>query len=457
MYPIEAKILLQGIADIDSCAKISSVVTDNRLVTSGSIFVCIKGERVDGHSFAAAAIDSKAEFVLCEYLPTGADARKCIIVPNTLDALITMSGNYTAQFSPVVVGVTGSVGKTTTKEFCYSIFSAAGKTIKTKGNQNNEIGMPNTLFNIDKDTKYAVVEMGMQGLGEISKLTRAARPMGAIITCIGRSHLLQLGSRENILKAKLEICEGLPDGAPLVMSADDDYLPSADIPKRLKPVYFSAVGNAEVQANSIAVKNDTTSFTICDRIYGMHKVTIPALGMHNVANALAAYTLATRLGIKPNIAAKALESFVTVGQRQKITDFHGITVIEDCYNANPDSMRAALNTLRDYNAMHRVAVLGDMLELGDTSREEHEQVGRLAAECDVNYLITVGEEARYIYARADGFGVTVVHCKDNKDAISLLKHYAREGDAILIKASHGMHFEDIIKGFYEPTDEGALE
>ena len=221
MQPIRANVLCRGLGQVEGNPVVNAVVTDNRAAGPGSLFVCIRGERADGHDYAAKAVQAGACAVVAQHPVQGVPAGRCVLVKDPLDAMICMGANYRNGFSPVLVGVTGSVGKTTTKEFCYAVFSAFGRTLKTEGNQNNEIGMPNTLFRMDSDTQYAVVEMGMQGLGEIEKLALAARPCGAIITWIGQSHLEQLGTRENILKAKMEICAGLTDGAPLVVNMTD--------------------------------------------------------------------------------------------------------------------------------------------------------------------------------------------------------------------------------------------
>ncbi|MEG1476230.1 MAG: UDP-N-acetylmuramoyl-tripeptide--D-alanyl-D-alanine ligase [Oscillospiraceae bacterium] len=452
MRPMMANTILQGIGVLETDTEITDIVTDSRKIINGCIFVCIKGERADGHDFAKAALASGAALVLAQHSIQDIPTEKCVVVGDIHDALIQIGANYRAAFSPVLVGVTGSVGKTTTKEFCYAVFSAFGKTLKTQGNQNNEIGMPKTLLRLDESVEYAVIEMGMQGLGEIRKLTNAAKPQGAIITCIGRSHLEQLGTRENILKAKLEICEGLSEGAPLVINIHDDFLPKADLRPDLRRVTFGICSDADVWAKDITYINGSSRFMLCDKENGKFHVEIPALGEHNVLNALSAYALATRLGLNAEKAAKALSNFVTTGHRQHIVQKNGITVIEDCYNANPDSMHAALKTLRDFPCERRIAVLGDMFELGELSRYAHEDIGRAAAECDVDFLITIGEETRYTHERAVGFGLSATHCADKKDAVLLLANYCKAGDAVLVKASNGMHFEDILSEFYKKID-----
>lgn len=450
MQPILSSILLRGLGSLPGDPTILAVATDSRAVCPGSLFVCIRGERADGHDFAANALAAGAVGIVAQHPIPGIDPRHCVLVEDPLDAMIAMGANYRAEFHPLLVGVTGSVGKTTTKEFCYAVFSAFGKTLKTEGNQNNEIGMPNTLFRLDADTRYAVIEMGMQGLGEIKKLTRAARPDGAIITCIGRSHLEQLGTRENILRAKLEICDGLPDGAPLVVNGDDDYLPNAEIRPGLRRVRFSIHdAKAEVWAREIASHPSGTHFVIEDALYGRQSAFIPAMGLHNVRNALSAYTLATRLGLSAETAAEALANYQTTGHRQHVVEHHGVTVIEDCYNANPDSMRAALFTLRDYPARgKRIAVLGDMFELGAITEQAHAEVGSLAADCGVDLLLTVGEAMRAAHGSAGEKGVQALHCEDRGAALRLLTEHCRAGDVVLVKASHGMAFEKILEGFY---------
>ncbi|WP_367925465.1 UDP-N-acetylmuramoyl-tripeptide--D-alanyl-D-alanine ligase [uncultured Ruthenibacterium sp.] len=450
MRSILANELCKGLGDLPENPMISGVVTDSREVASGNLFVCIKGERVDGHNFATAALEKGAAAVLCQYPVAGVPQNKCILVKDPLDAMIQMGANYRAKFSPVLLGVTGSVGKTTTKEFCYSVFSSFGNTLKTEGNQNNEIGVPRTLFRLDESVQYGVVEMGMQALGEIEKLTLAVRPAGSIITWIGQSHLESLGTRENILKAKMEICKGMSDGAPLVINADNDLLSTARVPSYLRRVTFSTKSAADVQAINIHGDEKGTDFTIVDRENGEHLAFIPTMGEHNVADALSAYALATRLGLDAAVAAKALANYATTGHRQNIVKHCGVTVIEDCYNASPDSMRAALGILADYPVQgRRIAILGDMFELGEISEQAHASVGDMVAKSGVDLLLTVGQEAQIIWQRASSLGVNAIHCVDKKEVLNRLLEQVCSGDALLFKASHGMALETILKDFYE--------
>ena len=258
MKPIHANQLLAGLA-LAEPEPITAVVTDSRKVVPGCVFVCFPGERVDGHDYAAAAYKAGAAYIIANHPVDGVPEDRTVIVASSHHAMVRMASNYRMLFSPLMIGVTGSVGKTTTKEFCYAVLSAFGNTLKTEGNQNNEIGLPNTLFRLDDSTEYAVVEMGMSSLGEIDRLVRAARPSAGIITRIGVSHLENLGTRENILKAKLEICHGLPDGAPLVLNADDDMLPKAKLPERLNPVWFGIdAPDADVRALKITAGDSGT-------------------------------------------------------------------------------------------------------------------------------------------------------------------------------------------------------
>ena len=450
MRPIHANELCKGLGSLPDDPMITRVVTDNRKAEPGCLFVCIRGERVDGHDFAASAVDRGAQVVLCQREIEGVPPEKTILVSDPLDAMIQMGANYRARFSPTVLGVTGSVGKTTTKEFCYAVCAAFGNTLKTEGNQNNELGVPNTLFRLDESVRYAVVEMGMQALGEIEKLTMAVRPAGGIITWVGQSHLESLGTRENILRAKMEICDGMPDGAPVVVNADNDLLSTAKIPQRLRRVTFALHAPADVRAVDVRGDEKGTAFVIQDNVFGTFPAFIPAMGEHNVADALSAYALATRLGLDAATAARALADYATTGHRQNVVKHHGVTVIEDCYNASPDSMRAALRTLAAYPAQgRRIAVLGDMFELGAISVQAHKSVGDMAAQAGVDWLLTVGEAARDIGRQAASQNVETVHCSDKDEVLSRLLKDVKAGDVLLFKASHGMALETILESFYK--------
>lgn len=449
MIPIPANRLLAGLT-LAEPLPINAVVTDSRKVAPGCVFVCFPGERVDGHTFAAGAYKNGAAYVIANHPVEGVPEDRTVVVPSSHMAMVRMASNYRMLFSPKMIGVTGSVGKTTTKEFCYAVLSAFGKTLKTEGNQNNEIGLPNTLFRLEPDTEYAVVEMGMSNLGEIERLARCARPNAGIITMVGVSHLESLGTRENILKAKMEICAGLPDGAPLALNADNDLLPTAKIPPRLRPVWFGIdAENAGVRAVDIAPAGTGTSFTLVDKEFGKFEVTIPTAGRHTVYDALAAYAAATRLGLDAARAAAALADYRTTGMRQNIVEKQGVTIIEDCYNASPDSMKAALSVLRDLPVQgRRIALLGDMLELGDATETGHRQTGEWAAGAGVDLLIAYGSLSTAMAEAAKAKEVSVIHCQTAQEVVQCLQQNVHPGDALLAKASHAMGLEDVLQKFY---------
>ena len=452
MEKIAADLLLKGLAPegFADSQPIGLVTTDSREVCPGCIFVAFPGERFDGHDFAAKALEEGAAYVVLNHPVEGVSAEKAVISPDSYHAMMVMGANYRSQFHPKVVGVTGSVGKTTTKQMTYAAIAGFGNTIKTEGNQNNELGLPRTMFRIGKETQYAVVEMGMSHAGEIERLSKCARPDVGIITCIGVSHIGNLGSQENICKAKLEICAGLPEGAPLVLNGDDPFLRKAVLPDHVRPVWFSLGDeNADVCALSIQQDEKGMSFVLEDHEEGTFFVKIPAMGRHNVANALAAYCAATRLGLDARRVIAGLADFEQTGMRQKVVHARGVDVIEDCYNANPDSMKAALAMFREYPCKRRFALLGDMLELGDISRAAHEEVGRQAVENKVDYLVTYGEQAKRIAVVAAAKGLPTLHADTYAQAAETLLNKMQPGDALLVKASRGMALEKVLEIFYK--------
>ena len=430
-----------------------SAFTDSRQIVPGSVFVAIAGERVDGHDFVPKVGAQGAVAALVDHEIAGAQVPQ-IVVENTVKALGALAKHNIerrrALESPfTVIGITGSVGKTTTKDLLKSLLSKMGDTVAPVGSFNNEIGLPLTLMRMTKDTEVMVAEMGMNHFGELSRMTASAQPDYAVITNIGTSHIEFLGSREGICKAKLEICNGLPEGAPLVLNYDDKFLRAAKLPAHVRPVWFSlADESADVCALSIRQEKDGMSFVLEDQEEGTFVVRIPAMGKHNVANALAAYCAATRLGCDPRKVIQGLAAFEQTGRRQKVVDSKGVTVIEDCYNANPDSMKAALAMFKEFPCKRRFALLGDMLELGDLSREAHEELGRLAAESDLYCLVTYGEQAKRTAVVAAAKGQKTLHANNYREAADALLNRIQPGDALLVKASRGMALEKALEIFY---------
>ncbi len=373
-------------------ADITSVAIDTRKVKKGSLFICIKGERFDAHDFAKDAQKAGASAVMAE---KDVDVScPVIVVENTKDALLKLSGYYRSKFDIPVVALTGSVGKTTTKDFTHLVLSAEYNCIKTQGNLNNEIGMPQTLFSMEEDTQAAVIEMGMNHFGEISNMVKEVKPTVAMITNIGVSHIENLGSRDGILKAKLEILEGLPKHSPLILNGDNDLLKT--VKNADYNIVFVGIENEDCQFRAVDIceKDLKTYFKIKynDRLVS---VTIPTIGIHNVYNALFAFAAGFFAGVNEQSSINALANYTPSGMRQKIVDFDGITVIEDCYNASPDSMNAAIKTLLSLKAKKRIAVFADMLELGESSDDLHYGVGKTVADSNIDFLLCYGEKAKF--------------------------------------------------------------
>lgn len=426
-------------------AEFDSVCIDTRKITEGCLFICIKGERFDAHQFAneALSLGAAAVMIHSDIQPNGA----YIKVDDTSKAMLRLSGFYRSMFDIPVVGLTGSVGKTTTKEFTHLVVSAKYNAIKTQGNLNNEIGVPQMLFQLDNSVEAAVIEMGMNHFGEISRLVNEVKPTVGLITNIGVSHIENLGSREGILKAKLELCEGLKEGAPLILNGDNDMLQT--VKDEHHKVVFFGINGGDFKANNIEETEASTSFDI--EYYGKTQhIVIPTIGIHNVYNALAAFAVGYFLDVQPQAAADALANYVPAGMRQKVVDANGITSIEDCYNASPDSMRAALKTLGTVKGNKKIAVLADMLELGDYSKTAHSEVGRAVAENKIDYLFAYGNDAKYYVEAAKQNGVQNALLFDDKEKLSqTLLQTASVGDAVLFKGSRGMKLEDVINTVYK--------
>lgn len=431
--------------EFNTDTQVNAVCIDTRKITPGCLFICIKGERFDAHQFASEALEKGAAAVMIDRdIPVNGPFVK---VADTTKALLDLGAYYRSLFNIPIVGLTGSVGKTTTKEFTYLVVSARYNAIKTLGNLNNNIGLPQMLLQIDNTTEAAVIEMGMNHFGEISLLSGATRPTVGVITNIGVSHIENLGSRDGILQAKLEICQGLEKGAPLILNGDDDKL--STVTNNDYKIYFYGINNGDFVAKNIVESGDSTTFDIY--YFGkVQTVKIPTIGIHNVYNALAAFTVGYVLNINPQDAADALADYVPSGMRQRVVQVGDITSIEDCYNASPDSMRAALRTLHDTAGNKKIAVLGDMLELGDYSQQAHSMVGDMVAENGIDYLFAYGSDAHYYVEHAKAGGCSNAYLFDDKTKLSKkLLEVAEPGDAVIFKGSRGMKLEDIMDNVYK--------
>lgn len=436
-----------GLPQMQAQATLADVCTDTRKIQPGSLFVCLRGKRFDGHSFASQAAQLGAAALLVDH-PVDADVPQ-LVVTDTGKALLQLAGWYRRRFQLPVVGLTGSVGKTTTKEFIALVLGAKYNTLKTQGNLNNEIGVPQMLFRLEDSHTAAVIEMGMNHFGEISRLTRAVAPTVGLITNIGVSHIENLGSRAGILQAKLEILEGMAPDAPLIVNMDNDMLRTVKLGDRPLLTFAIDDQSADFTATDIAEQGSTTTFTVHHSTF-TQPVTIPTVGIHNVYNALAAMAVGYVTGVDPAAAASALANYVPAGMRQNLVQVGGVQVIEDCYNASPDSMRAALQTLGKLPVNRRYAVLGAMLELGDYAKEAHTQVGKMAAENGIDGVLAYGADAAYIVEAAKQAGLENARLFDTKESLAQsLAQQVQPGDGVLFKGSRGMHLEDVMHTVYE--------
>lgn len=427
---------------------IDSVSIDSRSLGAGSLFIAIKGENLDGHDFVRTALQSGATAAVC--MDEVADAPgPVVMVEDTRAALMALAAYNRSRCSLPVVGLTGSVGKTTSKDMVAAVLSSKYKTLATEGNLNNEIGLPRMCLRLDSSYQAAVLEMGMSGFGEISRLSKTARPTIGLITNIGVSHIEKLGSREGILEAKLEILDGMEPTAPLVLNVDNDMLLSAS--KSLhRPLVLYGIENREADciAEDITQMDSQTSFSLTYK-GEKHVIVIPAIGMHNVYNALAAFVCGRLLGVSGEEAAGGLISYVPDGRRQKIARKAGMTFIEDCYNASPDSIKASLSVLAGMECSgRRIAVLGDMLELGDYARKAHHDCGALLEGFGVDVLLAYGANAIY-YIEGAGENVASRLYDDKAQLAEDLFDMLSEGDAVLFKGSRGMKLEEVISAVYQ--------
>ncbi len=440
---------LVGVADGNIRINAHEVSSDTRTITKGCLFIAFIGERFDGHDFVPDAV-SKGAVAAVTSRPV--EGQPCIVTEDTNRAIMQLAAYYRSRFAPKLVGITGSVGKTTTKEMTALALSAAYDTLKTEGNRNNEIGMPFTLLRLTSEHKAAVIEMGMSHFGEIERLSKVCRPEICIITNIGWSHAENLGSQQGILKAKLEILEGAAPSAPLIINGDDPLLVplKASITDRRVITCAAESRNADYYADNICVCGGCTSFDIVCGGKCIDHISLPCIGMHHVLDAVIAYAAATEAGVKDGIAEK-LSTFRLDGLRQHIEHKGGHTLVVDCYNAAPASMKAAIDVLcsiePDGNG-RRAAVLGDMLELGENSVHLHKEVGRYAAEKGISLVICCGSQAKYIAEGAAEAG-TETFWSDSKETVTdFMREHLREGDAVLYKASRGIHMEEIISSYY---------
>ena len=433
----------------------TGVTTDSRAVKPGELFVALKGGNFDGHDYCAKAVELGAAGVVVSHdvegLPAGVAVFK---VEDTLLAYQQLAHAYRLKQQGLkVFAITGSNGKTSTKDLLAACLGAKYKVVKTQGNFNNEIGLPKTLLSIQPDTDIAVVEMGMRGLGQIAELCRIAEPDSGLITNVGETHMELLGSMENIGKAKSEIVVNLPADGFAVLNGDNEYVLKAAGLTKAKVIYFGLGENCDYRGSNIVTSALGTTFTCTEKATGKSvSVRLQLIGEHNVYNALSAIAGAACYGVSMEDSAKALATARLTGSRQEIIYIGDITFINDAYNASPASMEAALKTLAEakkaaHGSVRTIAVLADMLELGAISEDAHRRVGRWAVENGVDYVLTYGPEAAYISEEVKKLGGETAHFADRQGAADKLRQLAAAGDIILLKGSNSMQVGKMLELF----------
>ncbi len=443
----------------DKSVVCNTFTKDTRAIKEGDTYIGIKGDNFDGNLFYKEAFSSGANAVILEkssFLEEeNYSYNKPIILVDNARVALKKLGEYKRNTSSAYfVGVTGSVGKTSTRDVIYSVLNAEYKTLKTEGNYNNNIGLPLTLLRLT-DEKAAVIEMGMNALGEIDYLTKITKPHISVITNVGTAHIGELGSRENILKAKLEIRNGMDDEGILVINNDNDLLHEY-YQKNPKNIITVGIDNeSDYQAKNIELLENESRFTIFYQ-GKEEEIICPAPGTAFVYNGLVAFAVGTLLKMPPEKIKQGIASFQMTKNRLEMFEIkENITIINDAYNASIDSMKSSLEILKNKIATRKIAVLGSMLELGDFSETLHREVGKYVCQNEADILITVGKDAKFIAAEALNKGMkeeNVYSLESNEEAIKKLKEILRKEDIVLIKASNGMHFNKIVDSLKEWKD-----
>ncbi len=446
----DGTIFMPQSASLPDRCEASCVVIDSRKLIPEGIFIATKGERVDGHQFIAQVFEKGALAVVCEKLPTEDPAKlpgPCILVEDSLAALARIAAYYRSQLTLPIVGITGSVGKTSTKEFIAGVLSARYRVFKTEGNFNNEIGVPLMLLSIRKEHEAAVLEMGINHFGEMHRLSQMARPDICVMTNIGQCHLEFLGTRDGILKAKSEIFDYAAPNAYVVVNGDDDKLRTLALKDPMTLIHFGFDQTNEVYADQVSMRGLLGSAMQIHTPEGSFELQISLPGKHQIYNALAAACVAMHLGLTPQEIMEGAKSVQAVGGRGRVTKTSRYVILDDCYNANPVSMKAAIDLMCQADG-RKVAILGDMFELGTEELELHEQIGTYCAQKGIDVLLCVGIRSEHM-AKAALMALSTKHMEvhhyvTREELQQELADLLQPGDTILIKASHGMHFEQLV-------------
>ena len=425
--------------------EVSSVAIDSRKVVKDTLFVAIKGVRVDGHSFIPQVMEAGALCSLSEQ-DLGDVDYPYIRVSSCTEALKDLAEHYRRSLDIKVVGITGSVGKTSTKEMIASVLSEKYNVLKTEGNFNNEIGLPLTVFNIREEHEVAVLEMGISHFGDMKPLAKIARPDVCVITNIGYAHLENLGTRDGILKEKSSMTDYMNPKGSIIFNGDDDKLKSYTSRNGRTPVYFGLTSSCPFHVENIerkGLKGTYAEFVTPTSHFHAH-ISIP--GDHMIYNALAGVAVGYALGMNNEEIARGIEKLVPIAGRNNLIEAKHYTIIDDCYNANPQSMRAAVEVLSGTNADYKVAVLGDMFELGPLAPALHAGVGEYLGKAGIDCLVAVGELAKHIYDAAQAAPVPeCYYCRTKEAAKPVLDGMVRPNATILVKASRGMAMEELVE------------
>ncbi len=431
-------------------AEVTLFYTDSRQTKPGMMFVPIRGENVDGHRFIPQVFSLGAAATFSE-VPLENAAGPVVYVENARAALQAVAEKYRERFSVPIIGITGSVGKTTTKEMVALAVSAGRKTMKTAGNANSQVGLPLTVLRLEEGDEAAVLELGVSMPGEMERISKVAKPTIAIVTNIGVSHIEYMKTRENIMAEKIKIADFLPEGGKLLVNGDDDLLSTLESTPAREIVRFGFGENCAWRAEELDADISGTRFT-CVHGEERFSVYVPAAGEHNVRNALAAVAAADAVGVPREAAVESITRYVPEARRQQIKKVNGVTLIDDTYNASPDSMRAALKILENVKTEgKKYAVLADMRELGDHGVQAHLEIGTFAAKTGTDILVGVNQLGKYI---VEGFGKpeSSVWFETNAEAIDWLKAHVQPGDVMLCKGSLSTNMNEIIKAFMQPKN-----
>lgn len=426
---------------------ISEITTDSRKAGVNMLFIPLVGENNDAHDYIGNAFENGASAVITHRDIPPREGKSIIRVRDTRTALGDIARFYKQRYNLPTVAITGSVGKTTTKDMISSVLTMKYNTVKTQGNYNNDIGLPLTVFRLEHKHEAVVLEMGMSHFGEIHYLASIARPDIAVITNIGMSHIENLGSKENIYRSKMQICDFFDENGILIVNGDDALLSKKQ--SGIKTVTYG-INNKSCDLLAKNVEDlgmNGSRFTVFadGRDY---EVTVKAPGVHNVYNALAAVCVGRRMGVDMEDIIDGIREFQLTNMRMEVKEFGNIKVIDDCYNSAPDSIKAALSVLKSAESLRRVAVLGDVLEMGDFAEAALYEIGKNMQGIDA--LITVGENAHFIADGAQKAGIKIIERFKTVDAaICFLEEFLNDGDTVLIKASRGMHFERIVAALAE--------